>query len=75
MQHFLSPPIAPQWGAAGDHFIVPRTLFRMAGFAMPRGPNFHSRALSNLLRFALHWRFAASKENQGDSGSVHHAAF
>jgi len=43
-------------GAAGDHFIVPRTPFRMVAFASPREPNLHSRALSNLLRFALHWR-------------------
>ena len=30
----LSPPFAPQGGAAGDHFIVPRTLFRMASSAI-----------------------------------------
>ncbi len=43
-------------GAAGDHFIVIRTPFRMAICAIPSGSNFDSRALSNLLRFALHWR-------------------
>ena len=53
---FLSPPFAPLWGAAGDHFIVPRTPFRMATCAMPSGSNIQSRALSNLLWFALHWR-------------------
>ena len=26
----LSPPVRPPRGAAGDHFIVPRTPFRMA---------------------------------------------
>jgi hypothetical protein len=36
-------------GAAGDHFIVPRTPFRMATVANPRGSNFQSRALSKLL--------------------------
>ena len=32
-------------GAAGDHFIVPRTPFRMAAFVIPCGSNFQGRAL------------------------------
>ena len=32
--NFSSPPFAPLWGAAGDHFIVPRTPFRMASNAI-----------------------------------------
>ena len=50
----LFPPFAPLLDAL--HFIVPRTPFRMATCAIPSGSNFQSRALSNLLWLALHWR-------------------
>jgi hypothetical protein len=39
LMQYLSPPFAPLWGAAGDHFIVPRTPFRMARYAIHIGPS------------------------------------
>jgi len=33
--NFSPPPFAPLWEAAGDHFIVPRTPFRMGRNAIP----------------------------------------
>jgi hypothetical protein len=35
----LPPPFAPLWEAAGDHFIVPRTPFRMASNAIHIRPS------------------------------------
>jgi len=56
-------------GAAGDHFIVPRTPFRMAAFAIPCGSNFQGRALPIFLRIAFQWKKSVlemkSKETQG----------
>ena len=49
--NFLSPPFAPLWGAAGDHFEVhplPNGLC-----CNPYTPEFQSRALPNLLRIAF----------------------
>jgi hypothetical protein len=36
---FHTPPFAPLWVAAWDHFIVPRTPFRMANTAIHIRPS------------------------------------
>ena len=55
--NFSFPPRSPPYGGLqGDHFIVPRTPFRMAICTFLRGSNLHTRTLPNLLRIALHWK-------------------
>ena len=67
------PPFAPK-GAAGDHFIVPRTPFRMARNAILIRPS--SKVGFCLIYSGLRFigRIVPSKYNQGDPGGVLHAA-
>ncbi|MEA1976416.1 MAG: hypothetical protein U9N80_00790, partial [Chloroflexota bacterium] len=50
-----TPAMMLEARVAATFFSPPFTPFRMAICTLPRGANFHSRALSNLLWIALQW--------------------
>jgi len=64
------PPFAPLWGAAGDHFIVPRTPFRMATVAIHIRPSSKAGLCPICSALRLTERKASSKRNKGNPGGV-----
>jgi len=57
-------------GTAGDHFIVPRTPFRMAIIAIHIRPSSKAELCPICSVLRLTGRKASSKWNQGDPGGV-----
>ena len=71
---YLSPPVRLLWGTAGDHFIVPRTPFRMATIAIHIRPSSNAGLCPICSILRLTERKASSKRYKGNPGGLLHAA-